>query len=578
MSLFAGIYSLDNENSIDEEARKTIIDNISRHDDLVETYSDNRFFLAKLDVGAFQDPAFLKEKGKAVTALAGDPILNPPANQNKTRLDVLRELSHQFKSGDVSTLKKCQGTFTLCWYDASSADFLLATDKLGARPLYYCIDHGFLYFSGSLRLLETIGKIPKRMDLIGITEELALNAPLGCRTPYADIKVLRGGEYLKTVQSKVEISPYFQWDTIPRSKTGLDQLLNSAYKDFITAVESRAWRDNAVVSFLSGGLDSRCTVTALRLLGKQVFTGNLSFPGTQDAVYAEQYAKVLRLNHKSFPRFKHEQFAKLIFTNMMTKLISDLEGDKKYYLNYPRLIFSGDGGSVGLGHVYINEDIVSLMRERNIAEAVAIYMANKYLPSRLLQKDICSRLRLALYDEVTKELTSVSAHEPARNFYIFLLNNDQRRHLRDHFENIDQHRIEFLLPFYDGNFLETIVATPIDECLRHKFYAKWLDRFPDIIKSVPWQTYPGHVACPIKEDDNLSYQWGHDKAFRSKIFFDRCRRMVFQPRFAKKLLSRPYLLAALSLHSARIRNYSSEFKFGVTYQDYYSKCGGNIVL
>jgi hypothetical protein len=34
-----------------------------------------------------------------------------------------------------------------------------------------------------------------------------------------------------------------------------------------------------------------------------------------------------------------------------------------------------------------------------------------------------------------------------------------------------------------------------------------LDHFPSVMVSTPWQTYPGHVACPLPLPQGLSYQW-----------------------------------------------------------------------
>ena len=36
--------------------------------------------------------------------------------------------------------------------------------------------------------------------------------------------------------------------------------------------------------------------------------------------------------------------------------------------------------------------------------------------------------------------------------HLFLMFNDQRRHLADFYENIDLGRLEFQLPFFDGDF------------------------------------------------------------------------------------------------------------------------------
>ncbi len=120
----------------------------------------------------------------------------------------------------------------------------------------------------------------------------------------------------------------------------------------------------------------------------------------------------------------------------------------------------------------------------------------------------------------------------------------------------------------------------MDVCLYHDFYTQLFDKFPAEIKSVPWQTYPGHVPCPVVDKRELSYQWsaneGNEK-FHSKALYDACKRNIFANDFPKEILSRPYLLIALFLHSLNRKDYSSEFKLLSIYHKYYSMCCGEVV-
>jgi hypothetical protein len=91
--------------------------------------------------------------------------------------------------------------------------------------------------------------------------------------------------------------------------------------------------------------------------------------------------------------------------------------------------------------------------------------------------------------------------------YLFLMHNDQRRHLTDYYENIDLRRVELHLPFFDADFLQAIYSAPIDGFLRHRLYNRWLQTFLPAIHEVPWQAYPGHEPCPLPVPEGLRYQW-----------------------------------------------------------------------
>ena len=581
MSLFAGIYSKDRNGLINEKNKKVILKVITTDDNIVKSYSEQGFFLAKADFGAFQDTAFLNNKAGCVAALAGDPVLRPPDNIGRSRTSVLEEISSSFLSGQKNILRDCQGIYNLCWYDTQKRVLILVSAKTGVRPLYYYENENYIYFSGNLGVLESLKDVTKRMDLVGITEKMILGSFLGRRTPYADIQVLRGGEYLEVQKFQSNIICYFKWDDIPVSSCNTDELLDQTYQLFNQAVAVRAWREESVFAFLSGGMDSRAIVTSLWDMGKKIYCGNISFPGSQDAVYPKEFADVLGLKYYSFSQRIDGKFEKNRIQYMMSELISQISEQENYHPRFPRLVLAGEGGSVGFGHVYMHKDIVEKMRKGEVDHVITNMMKKKYIPRRLMKKNKISQVEMAIYEDLSKELKSIHSEDPGRSFYIFLLNNDQRCHMFTHFEDINLHQIESLTPFYDGRFLELIVSVPVDICLYHNFYTQFFEKFPSEIKSVPWQTYPGHLPCTVVDNRKLAYQWSANEGntkFYSKAQYDVCKKNIFSQNFPKEIVNRPYLLMALLLHNLNIKNYSSEFNHFANYHKYYSMCDGSIVV
>jgi hypothetical protein len=106
------------------------------------------------------------------------------------------------------------------------------------------------------------------------------------------------------------------------------------------------------------------------------------------------------------------------------------------------------------------------------------------------------------------EMNRYGRRDGGRRLYLFLLFNDQRRHMFKHFETIDQHGLEFHLPFFDADFLRVVGDTPAQWGVLHNLYGLWFNHLSPSSRSTPWQTYPGHRPCPIEGDDTLSYQWG----------------------------------------------------------------------
>jgi len=180
-----------------------------------------------------------------------------------------------------------------------------------------------------------------------------------------------------------------------------------------------------------------------------------------------------------------------------------------------------------------------------------------------------------------EELGALTATDAGRNFYLFLMLNDQRRKLALHFENLDLHRLEFQLPFFDGAFLEAVIATPLDWCLRHKLYVKWLSLFPPVVTAVPWQAYPGHEPCPLPIPASLAYQW--DEKYQTNESVARKRRVLRNAsevlrsaHFPDQILNKRNLRLATWIHSTGWRDYQYAIEAAETYYKFAKNCGGQL--
>ena len=152
-----------------------------------------------------------------------------------------------------------------------------------------------------------------------------------------------------------------------------------------------------------------------------------------------------------------------------------------------------------------------------------------------------------------------------------------------HFENIDQHRLEFQLPFFDAQFVSSVLQTPLDWCLRHKFYVRWLSQFPRTVTEVPWQAYPGHEPCPLPVPAQLGYQWdenhqAREGAAQKRRVMKQASELIRAADFPDQILSRRNLRLAAWIHARGWRDYRYAFEAANTYHTYSKKCGGEFNL
>lgn len=517
----------------------------------------DRFFLVKWDSGAFAEPAWRVTPDGSVCTLAGDPLLIQDGRR-LSREDQMAQINADAALNLDSKLAQCRGSFALAHFSTTKNSILLATDALGLRSVYYTIQDGYLIFSTALRVLEETREIRKKLSLLGMAELSVFSFPLANRTPYENVMILREGEILTADTAGVQLRSYYDWTTPEKSLENSKDVVAQLYATFREAVAIRLGTDKRVYSFLSGGMDSRSIVSTLIDMGRHVVALNFSSDASQDQHFAQQFAVEAGVNCSlhclaggNFPNFSY----------LALSAKTELEQREHTFVTRPQFIWSGDGGSVGLGHVYMDENMLDLSDRGDIEGAVKYYLKfnNIALSSQVLDSSSRQRLPRMLFDSVMSEVNRFPREDIGRRIYLFLLFNDQRRHLFKHFETIDQHGLELLTPFFDAKFLRAIAATPSRWGVMHKLYSEFFEHLPQFAFKSAWQTYPGHQPCPIPSEVNLTYQWARQTkpieeklSKRGKIALELIR--AHNSNMRPQIFSKSRILLAALLHTLGLRD------------------------
>ena len=127
-----------------------------------------------------------------------------------------------------------------------------------------------------------------------------------------------------------------------------------------------------------------------------------------------------------------------------------------------------------------------------------------------LHRSLRTKIEPMILEALRNEAEFLKSIDPVKTLYLFLMRNDQRRHLYRHFDCILDGKIDFHLPFYDAEFIGAVLRQPITDYLFHKGYMRLLESyFPEAL-AAPFQAYPGHLPSPIPVPADLSYQWKSD--------------------------------------------------------------------
>jgi asparagine synthase (glutamine-hydrolysing) len=575
MTIFAGAFSLDPDCKLPDTLCDSLRSFVSRNgaDQRCEIHN-GPFFLAKVDIGAFGANALLHDDGGSVTAVAGEPLIDSgDGDQSWNRSKDVALLHPLLLAECTAGLQRSSGTFCGVHFNAERGHLSLFVDKVGVRPLYVWVGPQFAVFSTALRILEAVADVPKELDVRGVTEISAFNFALADRTPYSGIRMLRAAEIIRIADGAAVSETYCRWDDLAENPTPPEQLVKKCYEEFVAAIKRRQRGVSVAAAFLSGGLDSRVIVGGLHAAGCDVHTVNYAPDGSQDQVFAKLIADKLGVSYSQL----HTNAANVAQGYRKTAVAEWIKDvfSKVNTSGCPPLFWSGDGGSVALGHVYLSRPIFDAMQRGDTGGAIELLKCN--VSTRIItRKERAAFAKLPALG-VREELQQICCADPGRAFHLFLMFNDQRRHLTQHFEDIDLERIEFQLPFFDGNFLETILRAPSEPFLQHRFYLEWLEEFPNQLSSVAWQAYPGHMPCPLPIPPGLKLQWKtyYDKQMYRQMELasaDDGKQMLSAPHFPHHLLSHAALTLATWVTRLGWRNYGYLIRTARFYYRYWAIC------
>lgn len=542
MSIFAGIVARRPGLPLPPDLIAQLRRHLSRHpgdEAAVREVRTGASYVASLELGALGDSGAYAAEGLHAF-VAGVPLLQPAGAPVLARDASLARLAGDLAAGSDAALRACRGTFCLVVAE-DNGRLHLATDKCGVRPLYCWIQPDFVLFASAQRILEALQGMPRELDLQGVAEAACFGFPLADRTPYRDIVCLHAGEVLSVDGAAVQRRRYWRWDAVPPHPGGGVPAPQRLYQVFRDAVRARLGGDHAAAAFLSGGLDSRAIVAALRDEGVAVATSNFAPAESQDQGLGAMAAERLGTSHSRLqmrPFAEGDPYSKASVLEWLAQAQTTAGA-----LPRPHVIWSGDGGSVGMGAVYLTEAMYAALRAGQVDQALSIFrdFNHCHLSVRLMKPDLGRQLQQLVEQGMRAELDALHPADPAHKMFLFLLLNDQRRHLFNHFEMLDITRIEFELPFFDAVLLENVLAEPADRFLRHVFYMDWLACFGGGVLEVPWQAYPGHVPCPLPVPPDMSYQWdgasSEQLRQRARRGADSLRHLLKAPGFSGKYLS-----------------------------------------
>lgn len=188
-----------------------------------------------------------------------------------------------------------RGMFALAMWDETKHQLVLARDRFGVKPLYYCLVNDKLYFASEIKAL--LAFLPAiSTDPSALAEYLTFQYTISGQTMFEGIKEVPPGHYLVLRDGTLSLTKY--WDvtfdihhgeSAEYFESRLEELLNDS-------VDVHLRSDVEVGAYVSGGLDSSLIYAlASRHSGKGIRAFHGRFPeyeGFDESVFAQDVTSV----------------------------------------------------------------------------------------------------------------------------------------------------------------------------------------------------------------------------------------------------------------------------------------------
>ena len=263
--------------------------------------------LAVIDLSTGDQPMFSKDRKTAI-------IFNGEIYNYVELKEELKGLGHQFTtSSDTEVIlsayqewgidfqKKLNGMWGFALWDAREKQLLLTRDRIGEKPLHYCLKDNSIFFGSEIKSILAAG-----FQHEAATHLWHLYLSLGYvpapYTFYKDILKLSPGHFLIVKDGNVKEGAYWDLPSITEEdmRTDAPKLYDEFKEYFSDSVRIRMRSDVPFGAFLSGGLDSSCVVAAMAEESRtpvETFTIGFAERAFDERELAREVAQWFRTNH-----------------------------------------------------------------------------------------------------------------------------------------------------------------------------------------------------------------------------------------------------------------------------------------
>jgi len=202
---------------------------------------------------------------------------------------------------DISCLSKFNGMFAFAIYDKRDGTVCVARDRIGIKPLYYCLHDEALIFASEIKAILKYPGFHASENLNALSSYLSYRYPVGEQTLFSNIMSLTPGCYLQVTGSDVRKTQYWELPIVADKEDKGEEYYRNGLRELLaSSVHYQMRSDVPIGAYLSGGLDSSITVALMSAFTPEpvkTFTIGFDEPGYNEFAYAKQVSDRYKTDH-----------------------------------------------------------------------------------------------------------------------------------------------------------------------------------------------------------------------------------------------------------------------------------------
>jgi asparagine synthase (glutamine-hydrolysing) len=297
---------------------------------------------------------------------------------------------HGYEQWGEGVFARLDGMFGIALWDLKKRALLLARDRFGEKPLFYCEAGERLVFASELKSLLHVPGLPREIDPAAVRAYVTFGYVPTPGSIYRGVKKLPPGCFLRFEDGRVRVARYYTLELGPKSTLSERDAEEELAHRLDAAVKSRLVSDVPFGAFLSGGLDSSVVVALMaRHLSQPVRTFSIGFrePKYNELSDARRVADHVKTEH-------HELVVEPDAVELLQKLVwyldepfADSSAVPTYLVaklarEHVKMVLTGDGGDESFGGYDRYLRFLDLERVRSFEPVAsgAAQLAGRFVP------------------------------------------------------------------------------------------------------------------------------------------------------------------------------------------------------